>query len=207
MSRLGHVLGWLGQVVAWSFVLGVVAVLIVTVLVPRVAGGAPYTVLTSSMAPGMPPGTLVVVKPVDPRELGVGTVITYQLESGEAAVVTHRVVAVENAINGEQTFITQGDANDVPDPEPVLPVQIRGQRWYAVPYLGHVNKLLTGSQRQVAVFGVASLLLAYAAFMFTSSVRERRRSRRTDHDSRLAEQQPAEDDAVTVDDEGVRVHG
>ncbi len=189
MSTLRRVVGWLGQVVAWSFVLGVVAVLIVTVLVPRVAGGTPYTVLTSSMTPGMPPGTLVVVKPVDPRELGVGTVITYQLESGEAAVVTHRVVAVENAINGEQTFITQGDANDVSDPEPVLPVQIRGQRWYSVPYLGHVNKLLTGSQRQVAVYVATSLLLAYAAFMFTSSVRERRRSGRT------------------VNDEGVRVHG
>lgn len=189
MSTLGRVLGWLGQVVAWTFVIGVVGVLTVTVLVPRVAGATPYTVLTSSMEPGMPAGTLVVVKPVDPGELGVGTVITYQLESGEKAVVTHRVVAVENAINGEQTFITQGDANDVADPEPVRPVQIRGQRWYSVPYLGYVNNVLTGSQRQVAVYIGTALLLAYAAFMFTSSLRERSRSRRNcrppdDHDSR-----------------------
>lgn len=183
MSRSGRVLGWLGQVVAWSFVIVIVAALTATVLVPRVSGATPYTVLTSSMEPGMPAGTLVVVKPVDPDQLGVGTVITYQLESGEESVVTHRVVAVENAINGEQTFVTQGDANDVVDPEPVRPVQIRGQRWYSVPYLGHVNKVLTGSQRQLAVYVVGSLLLAYAAFMFTSSMRDRRRARQEDQES------------------------
>lgn len=177
MGTLGRGLGWLGQVAAWSFVIAVSAVLAVTVVVPRLAGATPYTVLTSSMEPRMPPGTLVVVKPVDPEDVGVGDVVTYQLESGKPAVVTHRVVAVEQAINGDLTFVTQGDANDAVDPMPVLPVQINGRRWYAVPYLGHVNKLLEGSQRQLAVFVVAGLLLAYAAFMLTASVTERRRTK------------------------------
>ncbi|KAA1424122.1 signal peptidase I [Nocardioides antri] len=190
MSSPGRVLGWLGQVVAWSFVIAVTAVLTATVAVPRLAGATPYTVLTSSMEPGMPAGSLVVVKPVEPDQLGVGTVITYQLESGKADVVTHRVVAVENAINGEQTFITQGDANNVADPEPVRPVQIKGERWYAMPYLGHVNKVLTGSQRQMAVYVVGSLLLAYAAFMFTGSMRERSRTKR---EARAAKEQTKED--------------
>lgn len=178
MSRLGRTLGWLGQVAAWSFVIAVAGVLTVTVVVPRVAGATPYTVLTSSMEPGMPPGTLVVVEPIDPAQLGVGDVVTYQLESGEPAVVTHRVVAVETAINGERTLITQGDANDRADPEPVRPVQLKGRRWYALPYLGRVNTLLTSSQRQTAVYGVAGLLLAYAGLMFTASIRERRRTGR-----------------------------
>ena len=184
MSTPGRHLGWIGQVVAWSFVVVVAGVLTVTVAVPRFAGATPYTVLTSSMVPEMPAGTLVVVKPVDPEQLGVGAVITYQLESGQADVVTHRVVAVENTISGEQTLITQGDANNVADPEPVRPVQVKGERWYAVPYLGHVNELLSGSQRQLAVYGVGSLLLAYAAYMFTSSIRERRRARREDRGTR-----------------------
>ena len=184
MSTLGRIPGWLGQVVAWSFVITVAAVLTVTVVAPRFGGATPYTVLTSSMEPGMPAGSLVVVKPVDPDQVGVGAVVTYQLESGEADVVTHRVVSVENAINGEQTFVTQGDANDAVDPESVRPVQIRGQRWYSVPYLGHVNKLLSGNQRQIAVNVTAVLLLAYAASMFTSSIGDRRRARREDRRTR-----------------------
>lgn len=192
---LGHGMGWLGQVLAWSFVIAVAAVLAVTVVVPRFAGATPYTVLTSSMRPGMPPGTLVVVKPVDPAQLGVGEVVTYQLKSGEPAVVTHRVVAVTSAINGERTFVTQGDANEAPDPLPVRPVQIKGQRWYSVPYLGRVNTLLNGSQRQDGVIVVAVLLLAYAAFMFTGSIAERRRARR------------GRTEASSVDEEEVLVDG
>ena len=42
--------------------------------------------------PASAPGSVVVVRPVDPADIGVGSVITYQLESGEPEVVTHRVV-------------------------------------------------------------------------------------------------------------------
>ncbi len=204
MSALGRASGWLGQVLAWCFVIATAGVLAVTVLVPRLGGATPYTVLTSSMEPGMPPGTLIVVKPVGPDELGVGTVITYQLESGQAPVVTHRVVAVETAINGERTFVTQGDANDAPDPEPVRPVQIRGRLWYDVPHLGHVNALLTGAQRQLVVYGVAALLLGYAAFMFATGFRGRRAAPVAPRGS----EGPSGADALALDaDEGVRIDG
>jgi len=172
-----NALGRAGQVLSWLVVLAVLAVLAVAVVVPRVTGATPYTVLTGSMEPAYPPGTLVVVRPVPPEELGTGDVVTYQLESGEAPVATHRVVAVSADLTGEISFTTQGDANDAPDPQPVRPVQVKGELWYSVPYLGHVNNLLSGSQRQVAVYLIGSLLLGYAAFMFTSSVRDRKRSR------------------------------
>ncbi|RYJ02767.1 MAG: signal peptidase I, partial [Actinomycetales bacterium] len=66
----------------WVLLLGFVAMLVVSVLVPRLAGATPYTVLTGSMRPTMPPGTLVVAKPVDPEALEVGDVVTVQLRSG-----------------------------------------------------------------------------------------------------------------------------
>lgn len=185
MSTPGRLVGWLGQVLAWSCVVAVAAALTAIVLVPRLAGATPYAVLTGSMSPGLPAGSLVVVRPVAPEDVGVGAVITYQLESGKPTVVTHRVIAVETAINGDRAFVTQGDANDVADPEPVLAVQVKGERWYSVPYLGHVHTLLSGSQRQIGVYVVGSLLLAYAAYMFTSSIRERRR--RPDDDPSTAE--------------------
>lgn len=167
-------LGWLGQVVAWFTILGVVALLCAAVLVPRVAGATPYTVLTGSMEPGMPPGTLVVVKPVDADDIGIGDVVTYQLESGKTTIVTHRVVGVAFDKDGDRIFQTQGDANSTPDADPVMPVQIRGERWYSVPYLGRVSTLVSGSERSFLTGVVVVILMGYAATMFVSAARERR---------------------------------
>lgn len=172
MRRL---LAWTGQVVAWLVILVIATVLLAAVLVPKVAGATPYTVLTGSMQPTYPAGTLVVVKPTPAGDIGVGEAITYQLRSGEPTVVTHRVVAVRIDGAGERTFTTQGDANDTADADPVLPVQVRGKVWYSIPYLGHVNNWLSGKERQMAVYVVAASLLGYAAYMLTSALRDRRR--------------------------------
>ena len=45
------------------------AVLALTIVIPRLTGSTPYTVLTGSMVPTYPPGTLIVVKPEDPAAL------------------------------------------------------------------------------------------------------------------------------------------
>ncbi|GAA4669320.1 signal peptidase I [Nocardioides nanhaiensis] len=163
------------RVVAWVVVLGVTGVLLAAVLLPRVAGATPFAVLTGSMQPGLPPGSLVVVRPVEPEELGVGDVITYQLRSGAPAVVTHRVVGVGYDGRGELSLQTQGDANDAPDPLPVRPVQVRGELWYSLPHVGRLHVWLTGSQRDQLAHVAAGLLLLYAARAFFTALRERRR--------------------------------
>lgn len=164
---------WVVAMLSWTVILAVAAVLLLAVLVPRLGGATPYTVLTSSMSPGLPPGTLVVIRPVPAEEVAVGSVITYQLESGRSTVVTHRVEATAVDLRGERRFATLGDANTVRDEKPVMPVQIKGELWYSVPHLGHVNQLLTGKERQMAVYVLAALLLGYAAFMITSAARDR----------------------------------
>lgn len=169
--------GWAGQVLAWLVILGVVVVLAAAVLVPRLAGATPYTVLTGSMEPTYPPGTLVVVKPIAFDDIAIGDVITYQRESGKGDVVTHRVVGSGNRFDGERVLTTRGDANQVADRNPVQEVQVRGKLWYSVPYLGHVNNALTGRQRQWAVWAVSAGLVGYAAYMFVGALRDRRRSR------------------------------
>lgn len=169
-------LGKVGSGFAWLFIAAIAVILAAAVLVPRVAGATPYAVLSSSMEPDLPPGTLVVVRPVDPTTLGVGSVITYQLESGEAAVVTHRVVSQTIDNDGEPLFRTQGDANNQADEAWVRPAQIKGELWYSVPYLGYANNLLTGQERQWAVYGVAALLLGYALFAFGTAARDKRRT-------------------------------
>lgn len=180
-----------GQGIAWLVILGAVAVLAAAVIVPRLGGATPYTVLTSSMEPEYPPGTLVVVRPVPIEEIGTGDVITYQLESGESTVVTHRVVGLSTTLGGEQSLVTQGDGNDIPDAEPVQPAQVKGKLWYSVPYLGHVNDVIGGDERRLGMYAVVAGLLGYAVFMFGGSVRDRRR-RPVEADA------PAENHTTTV---------
>jgi signal peptidase len=170
--------------VAWrAAVIGVLAVMVgaiaAAVVVPRLAGATPFTVLTASMRPHYPPGTLVVVRPVDADLLRVGDVVTYQLRSGEADVVTHRIVAAGQSLQhpGERVFTTKGDANRIADAKPVRPEQIRGRLWYSVPYLGRVSNLLTAGAREIVAVTAAIGLFGYAGFMFGSAVRDRRSAR------------------------------
>lgn len=164
-------------VVVWVILLGALSLVTVGVLVPRLGGATPYTVLTGSMSPKLPPGTLVVVKPVAVEELGVGDVITYQLESGRATVVTHRIVAQRLALDGTRSFVTQGDANSSPDSELVQPVQVRGRLWYSVPKVGYLNSWVSPGARQWAIWGIGAALASYAGFMFVSAGVDRRRKR------------------------------
>ncbi len=167
-----------GQALAWVLLISTAAVVSIAVLVPRLGGATPYVVLTGSMRPEFPPGTLVVVRPVPVGQVRVGDVVTYQLESGKPEVVTHRVVAQGVDGRGRRSFQTKGDANRTADQKWVRPVQIRGVQWYHVPYLGYVTSLLTGDQRELLLKGVIAGLLGYALWMWGSAVHDRIRDRR-----------------------------
>jgi len=142
---------------------------------PTLVGGSAMTVLTQSMEPGLPPGTLVVIRPTPVDDIRVGDVVTYQIRSGESAVVSHRVTA-KTYTDGELTFVTKGDNNDAVDPEPVREVQIRGTLWYSLPLLGWVNSILNGANRTVVLAIVAGGLFLYAAASVAGAVRDRRRA-------------------------------
>ena len=139
------------------------------VLIPAISGATPMTILTSSMEPTYPPGTLIIVKPVAVDEIAVGDPLTYQLESGKPEVVTHRVISI-STVNGELSFVTKGDNNAVADAKPVMPVQVRGTVWYAVPYVGFANSLISGENRVWIVPIAALALFAYAGFMLVSGI-------------------------------------
>ncbi|WP_413601306.1 signal peptidase I [Curtobacterium sp. Curtsp57] len=153
---------------------------VVLIVIPKATDSTPLTVLTQSMEPTLPPGTLLVVKPTPLEDIRIGDVVTYQIVSGQPAVISHRVVAVESSSDGARTFVLKGDNNAEPDPSPVTAAQVRGVVWYSIPEVGYVNQLVNGS-RGWLIPVVAGILLAYSAAMITigvtSSVRRRRRSR------------------------------
>ena len=165
-------LWWIGQTASWLVLFVVLALVAVMIVIPRAGGATAYTVLTGSMRPGLPPGTLAVVRPLDPQEIRAGDVVTYQLKSGEPGVVTHRVVGVGATTGGEQRFTLRGDANNTND-APILPEQVRGRLWYSVPLLGFVNSAITGQQRALLLGLTVAGLLGYAAFMCVSALRDR----------------------------------
>lgn len=132
----------------------------VTVVLPLLMGAQTYTVLTGSMEPGMPPGTLIAVRPAAIDEVRVGQVVTYQIRSGDPAVVTHRVVGTTSSTNGGRLLLTRGDANDADDP-PVQSEQLRGTVVLAIPYLGYPAVLLGGQERGAIVAAAGVVVVGY----------------------------------------------
>ena len=115
----------------------------------------------------------MVVRPVDPADITVGTVITYQPERDDPELITHRVVAQGFDGLGRPTYQTQGDANASPDLRPVHAYQVVGQRGYHLPYVGYVTTLLDGRQRAIGTLLLATGLVAYALLMFGGALRDR----------------------------------
>lgn len=159
----------------WLVILASATAILLAVVIPRLFGATPYTILTGSMTPAIKPGSLVVVRPVDPSSLSVGDVVTVQLESGEASMVTHRIAAIQYRADGQLQFITKGDANNVVDAEPRMPVQIRGEYWYQVPYLGYLSNAMTGTQRSWLGIIAILALVGYASWMFISAAKDRQK--------------------------------
>jgi len=173
-KSLGYYLGLMFGIVLVVVVAFFAAILIV---IPKVGGAIPLTVLTQSMEPGLPPGTLIVVGPVTFTDIKVGDVITYQIRSGDPAVITHRVIGFTSGEKGDSLLLLQGDNNALPD-DPVREVQVQGRLWYSVPYMGFVNSAVNGENRSVIVAIIAGLFFAYAAYMVVTGVVDSRRKKR-----------------------------
>lgn len=165
------------RIIAWAVILIAAVCVGAAVVVPRLAGADTYTILTGSMTPELPVGSLAITRPVDPTDLEVGDVITYQLESGVDTTVTHRITAVDTSESGERVFQTRGDANDIADAALVRPVQIRGELWYSLPWLGYLGTILPGAQKSQVIVIIALALFAYAGWSWISAAIDR--SRRT----------------------------
>ena len=114
-----------------GILLVVLAALAGILIIPKVMGYEEMAVLTGSMEPNYPVGSLIFVKEENPENLQVGDVITYRL-SGDT-VVTHRVVEINK---DEQSVITKGDANESNDGSPVPYSKIVGEAKGKIPYLG-----------------------------------------------------------------------
>lgn len=181
-ARKKGVLHFIGVGLSFGLLALVALVAVLVIALPMLTKSTPYTVLTSSMTPSYPAGTMVIVKPTDVQQIHIGDVVTYQLQSNQPAVVTHRVIQIiePTTASGTVSFITKGDANSLVDAKPVQSVQVRGTVWYAIPYLGWVNNMINGDARSVIVPIVVGALFLYAGYMGASTLVDRRRKARAE---------------------------
>lgn len=130
--------------------------------VPKLFGYQIYNVLTQSMEPAMPVGSAIYVKRCDPQALEQGEIITFRLSQATGLVETHRVV--ENDTQARQ-LITKGDANALPDVDPVSYERVVGKVVICIPVLGTVSEMLhsgPGVTACVAIFALAIILWTLA---------------------------------------------
>lgn len=61
------------------------------------------------------------------------------------------------------------------DPDPVRAVQVRGELWYAVPWIGYLTIWVGGTTRLLVTAVLVVLLVGYAGALFASAWRDRRK--------------------------------
>lgn len=137
------------------------------VVVPRFMGYEVYHVISGSMEPEIPVGSIVYVEAVRPEDIAVGTVIAFQ--SGDS-VITHRVVE-NHLVEGE--FTTKGDANAGEDMNSVDYDNVIGRVARHYPVLGALMELYTSTIGKIYIilFAACGAMLNLLA----SRIRDNRR--------------------------------
>jgi len=165
---------------SWALLAIVAIAGLALIVVPKATGAKPLTVLSGSMAGTYDPGDVVIVRDADTRHLEVGQVITFQPTSDDPRLTTHRVVEVTYGSEGTR-YVTQGDANDAPDPAPVRPSQVQGEVWYSVPLVGHLSVWMASGPLGQLVHWFALALIAYGVVQVVRGLRQHHR-RSADHE-------------------------
>lgn len=126
--------------------------------VPRFFGYHIYSVISGSMEPEIPVGSLLYIREVTAQDVEEGAVIAFYGARDSASIITHRVVE-NRVVMGE--FITRGDANPTEDMTPVPYGNLIGQVVQVIPRAGTAAELLTGREGKLLAAGaiVAAVLL------------------------------------------------
>lgn len=148
---------------------GLLVVLVITTLialrlVPAMTGLQPLTILTGSMNPTLPPGSLIWVnREAMPQIDEMATYLT------STTPVTHRVVGIHPDITGWKTeYIFRGDANQTDDPKAIPAEAILGTVAASVPALGLPAYVLSQPIGIALTLSLGLLLLAVRSLIPTS---------------------------------------
>lgn len=140
--------------VATTVLVAIVVIFAVLLVGVRLFGIQVYSVISGSMEPEYPVGSLIYVKEVDPSEVKKGEVITYVLPNDMPS--THRVIDIDTA---NQHFYTKGDANDYADGSPVHFKNLIGKPVFQIPILGYVAYYIQHPPGTYVAIAVGAILM------------------------------------------------
>jgi len=130
----------------------------------------PVVPISGSMRPTFDVGDMALLQKVPVASIKSGDIIEYLTAQ---APVIHRVISTKN-INGQTFFLTQGDANSVPDSQLVSTAQVRGKLLMVIPTIGWFSIYMKEALIMVWGFVTTTIgaiaLLAVAVFSGTYSV-------------------------------------
>lgn len=164
-----------------------VAVLLITVVKSRISQKTPsvlgyqlFNVLSHSMdgykKDSFAIGSLVLVKAINPEDIKVGDIITYDRKSEDSKLTTHRVVEINMEENGELSFTTKGDTNPSPDGTPVPEDIVLGKVIGSAPFLGYaVSFAQTRNGIIFLIFVSAGLIVIVKTFNNITSIKNIRK--------------------------------
>lgn len=118
----------------------------------------PYVVLSGSMEPALPTGSVAFVLP---KRFGyaLGDIITFA--HGRDNVTTHRIVSYAQDDAGNLLYQTQGDANDKPDSFTVTRDQVVGRVAFTIPYLGYLGDMAQTPQGFILLVIIPATIIVY----------------------------------------------
>ncbi|MBQ7059820.1 MAG: signal peptidase I [Firmicutes bacterium] len=122
---------------------------------PRFLGYDMYNVVSGSMQPAIPVGSVIYVQPSDPAKIKADDVIAFFVGD---SVIVHRVMENKHL---EGVFITKGDANPVEDLSDVPYHDMIGKVVFHIPYIGDFLSIFSTMTGKIYV-----LLFAMCGIMF-----------------------------------------
>lgn len=139
------------NITATTLIFGIVPIVLFIFLTSRTSaffGVRSYTVMTGSMKPSLPVGSMVFTYPM--KTYNVGDIITFR--RGEITI-THRIAEIQ----GNQ-LITKGDANKTADQQKVSSHDIIGKDVVVVPFIGRVSGFIKTPLGFGLLLGIPTLL-------------------------------------------------
>lgn len=148
-----------------TLLLIIIVVACLPLTVPKVFGYEMYTVISGSMEPSIPTGSLVYIMDMEPQDVADGDVIAFYGGHDSNAIITHRVVK-NRVVMGE--FVTKGDANEKEDMNPIPYMNFLGRVELSIPVVGELAQMLTSMEGKIAagtLIGVAVILQLLASLL------------------------------------------
>lgn len=140
----------------------------------RLLGYTPYAIISGSMEPVYPVGSVVYVKKAEIEDIIEDTPITYVLNE-DLVVVTHRVVEVDKE---QELFTTKGDSNNTNDAKPVHYNNVLGIVEYSLPYLGYVSVYIKSRKGIILIISVFILMTIGSLIKILLDDKEKERLKR-----------------------------